>query len=447
MLSFTSLWLLSSVLLTAAPFETSTTLVYQGQIGPHRTEDNAPPANKTFDLTLLVSDASDRGAELFWLVDERGQGGWNWSERFGTLVLGANHQQQGPQGPALLYDYGRGKSVVPLIAPVLKVEQPIAQGTAWEEGQTSYRVEGSRRIADRDTWRITVSTPYGLKRTLYLDKGSELLVGWDERVFMDQGTEYRMQVRLGSTTKLDGADLASLSGAFEALVELRSRLKRPARSMNEELDSEHRAVLKASLPGLQQNITRGPLKSVVAAAQRDLEVQGGRAEALGSLEQKWVGQPIPTLDLVGLNKQPFTSEQLKGKVTVLHFWDYRDEPLKEPYGQVGYLEFLHAKRHADGLQVLGVAVDGRLAQENTRGAAVSGIRKLRSFMNLTYPIFLDEGAAIRSLGDPRQVGAVLPLFVVIGRDGKVAHYHVGHYAVDQQQGLKQLDQLVVELLK
>ncbi|TWW09775.1 hypothetical protein E3A20_10930, partial [Planctomyces bekefii] len=37
-------------------------------------------------------------------------------------------------------------------------------------------------------------------------------------------------------------------------------------------------------------------------------------------------------------------DSLKGKTVILHFWDYKDSPLSEPYGQTGYLEFLNNRR-------------------------------------------------------------------------------------------------------
>lgn len=43
-------------------------------------------------------------------------------------------------------------------------------------------------------------------------------------------------------------------------------------------------------------------------------------------------------------------------MVVLHFWTYRDAPLEEPYGQVGYLDFLYRKR-SDAATVIGVHVD------------------------------------------------------------------------------------------
>ena len=132
---------------------------------------------------------------------------------------------------------------------------------------------------------------------------------------------------------------------------------------------------------------------------------------------------------------------------MLHFWDYRDEPLKEPYGQVGYLDFMYQRRKPDGLRVYGVAVDGRLADEKTRPAAERSVKKLKAFMNLSYPVLLDSGSLVKQFGDPRLLGANLPLFVVVGRDGKIIHYHVGHHKVHQEQGLDELDRVVGEALE
>jgi hypothetical protein len=134
-------------------------------------------------------------------------------------------------------------------------------------------------------------------------------------------------------------------------------------------------------------------------------------------------------------------------VTVLHFWEYRDEPLEEPYGQVGYLDFLYHQRGRAGVNVYGVAVDGRLADEATIPAARRSARKLKEFMNLSYPVLLDRGDLLKQLGDPRVLGASLPLFVVIAPDGTVSHFHVGMYEVTREQGLKELDEAVAAALK
>jgi hypothetical protein len=59
-------------------------------------------------------------------------------------------------------------------------------------------------------------------------------------------------------------------------------------------------------------------------------------------------------------------------------------------------------------------------------------------------VLLDGGTILKQFGDPRIVGAELPLWVVIGPDGTIAHYHVGFYDVDRNEGLKRLDAAVQE---
>jgi hypothetical protein len=68
-------------------------------------------------------------------------------------------------------------------------------------------------------------------------------------------------------------------------------------------------------------------------------------------------------------------------------------------------------------------------------------------MNLGYPIAADAGPLLRDFGDPRRLGRKLPLWVVIGADGKIAHYHAGLYNVKPDQGLSELDEAVVAQLR
>ena len=96
------------------------------------------------------------------------------------------------------------------------------------------------------------------------------------------------------------------------------------------------------------------------------------------------------------------------------------------------------------MQVLGVLVDEKIVDDDARRSAATSARKLKSFMNLSYGILMDDGTLLKKLGDPRPAGAKLPLFVVIGRDGKVADYHAGLYDVKPEQGLAELDAVVTK---
>ncbi|HEX6985381.1 MAG TPA: hypothetical protein VF170_08385, partial [Planctomycetaceae bacterium] len=129
------------------------------------------------------------------------------------------------------------------------------------------------------------------------------------------------------------------------------------------------------------------------------------------------------------------------------FWDYDHEDLAAPYGQVGYLDFLHRKRGKLGVAVVGVAVDPAFGDPDARGKAARSARSLAEFMNLDYPLAADDGTLLHAFGDPRPLGARLPLWVVIDADGVVRSYRAGLYEMEPNEGLKELDAIVVDLIR
>ena len=54
---------------------------------------------------------------------------------------------------------------------------------------------------------------------------------------------------------------------------------------------------------------------------------------------------------------------------------------------------------------------------------------------------------IESFGDPRQLDAKLPLWVVSDAEGKVAGYKAGVYRIKVDEGWRQLDELVIRLIR
>lgn len=439
--------MLPAVLAAEAPLTPGTQLAYRGSVAQLKADHSPGEATKTFDVTFFVAEADASGAKVYWLLEERGQGHWPWSERFGVLSLDAKGLPGGSVGPSLLYDYGGGKSVVSLPMPVLAADRSLSPDAAWEENGLKYQVEGEKKLEGRDAWQVEVLNNFGRKRVAWVDKKSPMVLGVDERVFMNQGTEYLLRMRWAAAETLAPEQASKNAAVFGALTELRNKLNRPARSELEEWNEPQLKLLAEQLPGIGKAGAGGPLAKLLASAANDLEAQSGRVTAVEELAAKFQGQPTPKFALDGLSQAKLSQADLPGNVTVLHFWDYRNEPLEEPYGQVGYLEFLFSRHKDQGLKVYGVAVDGRFDDEASRSAAASGVRKLKSFMNLSYPILFDGGKLVKEFGDPRLVGATLPLFAVIGPDGKILHYHVGFYEVDRQQGLKELDRVIGEALK
>jgi len=419
-----------------------TLLSYQGHVAQLSEQGEPGDPEKSFDLTLLVDAVDDEQVQVYWLLDEVGRGHWPWIERVGRDSL-----FQGDQGqrPALYYERDEGVSVVPLRSPLLLTEVELAPEATWEHQGETYRVGAQAEFEGSPAWPIEVQNRFGRKGRLWLDPSGSLLLGWEERVFMGRGVEYRLSAHLTAQRELPAETAQGWRDAFAATLALRAPLGREPRTQSPHWTEPQRATLAESLAAVEQKSAGTPLEGIARAARRDLEQQSQRADELAVLREKQIGRPVEPFEIKGLAGVRLSAEDLADQITVLHFWDYRDEPLHEPYGQVGYLDFLYDKQKATGVRVYGVAVNGQLGAEATRGQAARSAQKLKSFMNLSYPILLDEGALLEQFGDPRVRGASLPLFVVIGRDGKVSHYHVGHYQVDRDQGLVELSQAIRQL--
>lgn len=401
--------------------------------------------SKSFDLTLWILSKNDAGADVAWLVEERGRGELPWPLRFGRTHVDARWRSA--LGPSLLYDRGEGRSTVAIPWPLLATDKPLAVDATFAEGKLEYHVDREKKVSGKPAWLIGVRDAFGPKRVMSVDKDGPLVLAMTEKLTMGRGDLYQLKLELADREALASAHLEALVGAIDKLSALVSKLNVPANSQEVEWTSEQLALLREQLPPLVEAAVATPLAKLVEGAKRDFDVQAGRSTAVEDMAKKFVGHSVADFSIKQLAGPAISQDDLKGKVTVLHFWDYRDEPLKEPYGQVGYLDFLNHRRQANGLRIFGVAVDGRLADEKTQAAAQRSVRKLKEFMNLSYPLLLDSGGLLKQFGDPRVVGASLPLFVVVGPDLKILHYHVGTYNVNQDQGLKELDDAVGKALQ
>jgi peroxiredoxin len=458
MLSILSLTLAAATV-SADPLAADTLYKVTGSV--HQLESDRTPgeAQKTFEMYLFVAERGKEAAKLYWFVEESGRGRWPWPERFGSLTLDAKLKPAG-RGPSLLYDREDGTSTLSLVLPFLTSGdgKPLAADAKWSEdsednrrhGPWKYHVQKTERREGRDAWRVEVSNNYGWQRKVWVDRADTgaaiVALAAEQREFMGMGQEYVIQSVLKETQTLSGEAKEAWTKGLPALVGLREKLSIAARSEELQYSPKQLALLQDRLPEVQELIVAEPLVKLVKGIRRDLVTQSDRAGSLEKLAAERQGKPAPDFKLSGLAGAELSHSDLKGQVTVLHFWDYSDTPLKQPYGQVGYLEFLYGKRKADGVKVYGVAVNRRLAEAGEKDGVVRGARRLVNFMNLTYPVLLDDGQAIKAFGDPRLLGAELPLYVVIGADGKVAHYKAGYYEVDRLEGLKELNAVLGEQL-
>jgi peroxiredoxin len=404
-------------------------------------------AVKRFNLYCAVTREPQEGRRIFHVVNERGGGGWAWPERFGAITLDGQWKPVSGGSIRLLFDYQGNPIAVPLPLPVAGYAAALKTGAKWTEGKESWEVVKQAKMQNRDCWQIQVSTGIGRKRTVWVDVESPLVVALEEKVFVGQGDEHALTMQLEAVHPLDEGQLARDTQAAPALLKLQAALQRGENEFRPELNEAQLKLAADTLPSLQKDAADTPLGALVAAISKDIKGQMQRTDEVARLADKFVGKPSPAVMLTFTDKTTLAEDAFKGRITVLHFWEYQNEPLVEPYGQVGYLDFLNSRRRKLGVQVYGVAVDGRLGDEQSALPALKSIQRLRQFMNLSYPIATDDGKLIAKFGDPRRYGAKLPLWVVIGPDGKIAHYHSGFYKINPDDGLQQLDEVLVKLIR
>lgn len=439
---------LALVLLAVSALPESGTLItYKGEVSPVGKDHVVGEAEKTFDLTVLVEADDQSDINCHWVLEERGRGGWPWLERFGQVAFNAESQTAtGGVAPSVLYDWGDDVSVIELAPLLLSAPEGLAEGTNWKSGELTYSVAAATTVDNREVWPVAVSNNYGWKYEQAIDQDTGLLINLRQRVFMGQGDEYELRLRTLGIDQLADEDFQKTQDAFAAITEYRRQLARPERSKDDRWTSATLEQLASLIPSFEEQTEATVLAPLVRTAKQSLTSQNRQADLVAEITEKQLGREIEEFTISDLNRQQVSHSNLDGAVTVLHFWSYRDTPLKEPYGQVGYLDFLYERHRENGVKVYGVAVDGRFNDDDTRATAERGVRKLREFMHISYPILLDGGELIGQFDDPRLIGAELPLYVVIDRKGHVRHYHVGMHAIDRNRGLNELDDFVVETL-
>lgn len=423
-------------------------LRYSGIVAPLTRDGERAPA-KRFDVYCLLRRPEDQSCKIGFLVDERGAGAWAWPERFGMLELDAENQPQGPGRIQVLHEHDNTLYPLPVPQPLFRYDGKLQPEATWRVRGDTYRVIGTLEVAERDCWQVQVSANISgrPKQTIAIDRASGLIVASETRIFMGRGDEFVLRVQLDSAEELQKQEFEQIFRPLSTLVELQRELKRAAGETRPQLSEVQLQAAKAALVQLVQEAETTPFRRLVAVISRDVQTQMQRSDDVAGLAKKFVGRPAPEISLVDLNNQAIDPAQHADKIVVLHFWKYHDDPLVEPYGQVGYVDFLHSRRSKLGVRVYGVAVDERLSDPTQRSTAVRQVKKFREFMNLAYAVTLDDGSLLEKLGDPRRVGAMLPLYVVIDADGNIAHYHAGYYDVDSDEGLRELDEVVVGLIK
>jgi hypothetical protein len=432
------------VWLSASDPQVGTELQYTGTV-TQQTKDGETEV-KSFSLTSVIVAAQDGSPQIAYQTEERGGGSWGWPERFGLLPI-TDLATTKFRPIQLLYTHDEQQYPLPIRSPIFEFREKLTPQTSWTDGRQEYVVTRKRSLKSRDCFQVEVSSNLGRKQTLVVEAASGIVMSLDEKIVLGRGDEFRLKMELQSQKQLTAADLAKTRTALESLLAIQSHLARTSEQKLVELTADQLKSIQKELPRIEKEAEGTVWTRPVAAIARDLKQQQKRLDGVAGLQKKRVGQPAPEWQLKLNDGTTVSNDDLKGKVVVFHFWQYRGEPLNEPYGQIGYLDFLNNKRKKLGVKVIGVNIDERFANPGQSGAATRSMKKLLEFMNVGYDMGVDDGSLLTLFGDPRDVGAPLPLWIVIGHDGQVAHYHTGFYDIKPDEGLRQLDEAVVEALR
>lgn len=438
--------LIVSLMAPAIDDGAATELKYSGTVAQLDRGTPKEPS-KRFDAYCLLINGDSR--DMAFVVSEEGSGAWAWPERFGRVRFDADQAVIGKSGMRLLYTHDGTKYPHALRLPLFPKAERLKVDARWVEGKRRYEVTRTRKVAGYDCWQVEVSNNFGRNETLWVDRSSPLVVKSERRLFMGRGDQFVLTMELASAKTVDNAQLAKLKPSVQTLLKLRSALNRGENETKPELNADQLKVAKSASVVLAKQSSKTPFQPLSTAIGRDVALQLERLGGIAALAKKFVGKKSPALSLTALDGKPISTKETTGRITVLHFWDYRGDPLTEPYGQVGYLDFLNLQnqRRKFDVKVFGVAVDARLGDRTQKSAALRSIRKLQNFMNISYPIAIDSGPLLRKFGDPQRLGAKLPLWVVLDPAGKVVHYKSGFYEIKPDEGLRELEAVVVDLVR
>jgi|LauGreDrversion4_2_1035121.scaffolds.fasta_scaffold00180_26 peroxiredoxin len=391
---------------------------------------------RRFEVQTIDSPASC----FFHLSDDLRQG-CPWPDSYGVTGPATTQNQLQPH---LLYPYDGTPWFLAL--PPLKVALPadIQPGHAWNQNGWQLTATESRTVENLQIWQLEAREPRGRRQSLQVDATSGTLVRAEADIFMGQGDQFLLTLVRSATKRLTADEAQAVDKSRAALLQLQAKLGRRPDAQLAELSQRQVTDAAAVLDELTTLAAGTTLERLTRQIRADVEIQKKRLESAAGRAASLMSSQAPDFTLNLATGGTLSSDMLKGKTVILHFWDYRDSPLSEPYGQTGYLEFLYNRLRNQNLLVVGISTNGDLQTPENLARGRRAARKIAEFMNLSYPIGYDDGTLLKTLGDPREARGQLPLWVVIGDDGKVKHYHPGYYEIDAARGLKELEAALSE---
>jgi peroxiredoxin len=395
-------------------------------------------------LRRFEVDLVSNGPVHFFHVSDDLRSGCPWPERFGRT--GKSSDSQGVQ-PHLVYPYDTSMYVIALPPMVVELPENAQPDATFAQGEWQMTILERNTVNGVPAWMVEARERRGRKQILAVSEVDGGVLRAEAEVFMGQGDKFMLTLARTERKQLPPEMTQPIEELETQLISLQVALKRRPDALNSELSQRQ---VDDAINGIEQ-MTRlaadTPLESLVKLIRTDTEQQKKRLASSSSRAKELMGSAAPSFSLSLVSGGALDSSSLNGKTVVLHFWDYRDAPLSEPYGQTGYLEFLFNQKRKMNVEVVGISTNPDLQNSENAGRGRRSARKLSEFMRLTYPIGHDDGKLLEAFGDPRDAKGQLPLWIVLTADGKVAHYHAGFYEVDANQGLKELEAVLSEQIK
>mgnify|MGYP006273597653 FL=1 len=139
------------------------------------------------------------------------------------------------------------------------------------------------------------------------------------------------------------------------------------------------------------------------------------ADSLDISAEGEASRPVPDITVTTLSGASIPLSEQRGRVLLLNFWATWCAPCRE---EIPDLIDLHQEMKADGVMVIGVALD----QEGE-----SVVAPFVEQQSIPYPIVIDAGRQVESHFGPIYA---LPTTVVVGPDGMIRRRITGLFPVD-----------------
>ncbi len=132
------------------------------------------------------------------------------------------------------------------------------------------------------------------------------------------------------------------------------------------------------------------------------------------------GEKAPDFSLKDLDGENITLADYEGKVVFLNFWATWCPPCRQ---EIPDFITAYKKNKDKGLVILGVAVSDR----------ESSVKNYVEKSKINYPIAMGDMKIVQDY----EPGQYIPTTIVIGRDGKIHHKHVGVMSQSQVEKIFQ----------